>query len=206
MSNAIAVKGLPGLPEKVILPDHGEVLSLGIWHASSGLEPGDDARMEAMRLLVSLAPVFGPPKFPQVRNWLQRVNLGMSQPASTTDFDARMPVISDAIMGFMAGVFTIETSLEAIRRFKWFPGGAELAEFLETKASQIRFAEWQLRQVAEFVDRRPPPKPAPTQAEKDAVAEILGGLSGYRKFDIQEPVRSIDEQIAELKRGSEEKK
>lgn len=187
---------LPTLPDVALLPTFSRVLSDGIWLADAQRPPPPRAREEAVALLMTAAPMLGAPKAIQVENWLKRVNLGASQPIAPADFAVRAPIIVDALLSLPAGAFTVETARAAILQFKWFPGGAEVAEFLTPTVRSLRDFQYRLKIVANFVDP-PPPRDPPTEQERQAVHEIVAGMTRRPKtYSAKAPERTVEEQIA----------
>lgn len=196
MNAIVTARQLSALPERATLPAPSQALNDAVWAVSRDLAPTDDARSEAKLLLEKSAPMFAPPKHAQVRNWLERINLGASQPISVGDFDVRSAVIIDAMQTFPAAVFTAETAREAALKFKWFPGAAELAEFLAGPTHRVRNLERDMARVAESTIAPPVPRTEPTQAERDAVATAVRAATG--RGLPQNPVRTVAEQLAAL--------
>jgi hypothetical protein len=199
MTNAVTNRGAAiALPEFKALPAFSAALNHAVFLTRSGGGVAGEARDEARRLLADYAPLLSAARPERIRAWLERVNFGMSNPIVPADFALRAPVIIDAVQSYPAAMFTLETARVAVLSLKWFPGGAELAEFLAPRLRALEDFELTLQRVLSAPEPAPP-RPEPTEAEKQAVEEAVRAFTG-RASHIQPPIRTIAEQLEELSR------
>lgn len=187
MSTAVATKSAK-LPEAANLPELTERVSTAIWRVTAGLTPHPAAKVEAQTLLEMHGPKFAAARETQIGAWLTSVNLATSKPISVDDFRIRSPEIIDGLRALPAALFTAETAAEAKRHFQWFPGAAEVAEFLAPRLTAVRKLQWDLRRVANHGNESSDNRPPPTDEERAVVASITGQLSALRSPDAARPV------------------
>jgi hypothetical protein len=84
-----------------------------------------------------------------VAAWLLRVGLAVASQMSVDDAKAKVEVMAfDLVVEFPVAVFSDKTRRRAMRRFKWFPSYAELAELLDLEAGRLRRAQKRLKVLA----------------------------------------------------------
>lgn len=186
MTTAIANRpatALPNIPIRADFPSMSQAIGHAIWLVNGDKPPGAGPQAEARSLLSAHAGMFGAAKSAQVRNWLERVNLAASQPILTADFDVRAPAIVEALLTLPAAVFTVETANAFSLQTKWFPGAAEVAEFMADKVREVQRFDRDLRRVANHgaaTEARPPP----TDEERAAVAALMDQLKVLRSDNV----------------------
>jgi hypothetical protein len=125
-------------------------------------------RGEAMALIPAYEAACQPVSHTSVAAWLRFVNFASSNPISTNEMTQRIAVIGEALASLPTGVFTRETRNAAARTMKFFPGAAEIHEFLSKKTATLQFTLRGLRRIADLSESE---KPAPvlSQAERDSI-------------------------------------
>ena len=205
MTTAIVTNGAPRLPESATLPAVSHALFSAIVHARNGTNPSATGVAEAKKMLEATGPLFAPAKEVQLRNWLSRLNFGLSKVISAGEFEQRASAIIPALATMPAALFTVETVNEAILHFQWFPGAAEIVVFLRDRARIIANLAIGLRRVAHFgIPEAEPRREPSTEEEREAVraqvAALVDSISADRPRPSGKPSFLSPDQLAEARR------
>lgn len=151
---------------------------------------------EAAGRLKAAAYALAPAGADRVRTWLEQINLALTWPLPTKEFDLRAPVVAEALSGLPRDAFTRVTRVAAAHEFRRFPGAADVKALLAPEIAKLRRRERLLKAVADKAPRPRSEKPK-DPAEITRIADAFRAKVGA----VLPPVRSAEEQIAALGTG-----
>jgi hypothetical protein len=135
----------------------------------------------------------------RVLEWLTKLNFAVANPVTVAELRARLGTYYAALGSYYPVPCWTDASLgEACRRCKFFPGTAELADFMDVELARCRAAVEVLRRMAN------PPAPVPRLScepypvqmpPPEREPRLARGVGLPRGVD---PIRSVEEQLAAL--------
>lgn len=132
-----------------------------------------DVLQEARSLLPAVEAYLRPATAAEWRQFLRPLAAAVARPPESAEFDMRVSAIAFGLGDMPAVILSEARQREALRRFRFWPTPAEVAEWLLPEATRMRT---RLRALREFADRKPPAPPAPPRPE-DTAAEARDRLA-----------------------------
>lgn len=184
----------PGLVED----DPGFVLS-GLSATSEGVS----YHPQAKHFLEQLEAISKPPKPEVIADWVSFLATGVASPPGPEEIRLK----TGALMlncGNLPAVWTRETLIAALDKFKFFPSAAEVKELLSGFAEKIQRQKQALEAMANAPWRRPTTI-VPGKYEIPPAPEWCGDrttrhFSGKGVITAQPPIRSVEQQLAILRK------
>ncbi len=132
------------------------------------------ARAELAKAEADLRPLDGDALTNAIANFLGPLNFGVANPQDDKSLALREMALRVAAVDLPRCVWSEAALREALSRFKFFPAVAEIVDLLGGHAAGLRAHAARLRKIACAQPRREEgPAPAPTEAEKAAVAAAM---------------------------------
>ena len=125
-------------------------------------------RAEARAVLPAFERAIAPAGVDHVTQWLLDVNMAMGAPIEQDEFEARAPMVADALADLPACAFTVDTRREAALTFEYFPGAAAIGALLGERVRELRGLVEAMRRVIE-APLPDLPRRRPTAREIEAV-------------------------------------
>jgi hypothetical protein len=196
--NEIATRRAVDLPPPMAEPplSRGMVNALFCAGCGSLMQPLPAALLaEARALDAQYARLCAPASGSVVARWLFEINAAVSLPIVPESFRNRAPAIAEAVGHLPAALFTAETRNAAALVWKFFPGAAEVAEFLGARAAALHATRRNVAAVLAHGRTEPTEEVPKTQAEIAAVtARIRSAVVAALP-----PERSVEDQLAALR-------
>ncbi|BAT19806.1 hypothetical protein AA0311_1503 [Asaia bogorensis NBRC 16594] len=154
----------------------GDVAPGLVLGSTAQAKPSAGAIAEARRVLPllerELDPLPAHELFAVVKHLTDMLNGAAPNPQDEGAMKMRRLAMLAALSDTPAGVWGDELTKAALRRFKFFPSVAELAELLDEVAAPLRDKVAHVRIVSRQ-EAREPERPRPTDAEREAVREMM---------------------------------
>ena len=103
--------------------------------------------------------------------WLRQLAQAMSKPPSPEEFQSRFASVVRTSGDLAVGAWTELTCAEFARKTKWWPGDAEIDEFLRPISTSLWAKRYAIQQAAAAPMERD--RDPPTEAEKRAASESV---------------------------------
>lgn len=110
--------------------------------------------------LVELAYRMDPAKPDKIREWMYELGMVCAVPAnvSADDADTKIRILTRLAGDMPAAVFGQTSMQRAVERFKFFPTGNEMLEFLRSERDRLNSHVFRLEQIVKTGERQGPPK------------------------------------------------
>ena len=136
-------------------------------------------REEAAQVLLYYDRATGPLRLDAVTMWLRQLAGAVSKPPTTDEFDKRLASVMLTCGDICVAAWTTKTCVEFSRGCKWWPGDAEIDEFLRPISNGFKAKHRALARVVKTATVPIVARQKPTEEEKAAVASSVTAAISY---------------------------
>jgi hypothetical protein len=135
---------------------------------------------EARRVLPGFQDRLRPASLDEVRIWLAPINASVCNPQPQDELlDLIVPTIAALCSDLPGAVFNDQTRHEAMKRFKFWPAGAEIYELLSPHAALIRKRAAAIESISKHVHVEREPEPQRGSPSSEASAYVRELVASY---------------------------